>query len=70
MTTTDPSVGLSSADVADRVARGLVNAVPAAPTRTVSQIIRANVVTPINLVIAVLAALVLIRGAEAVLAWR
>ena len=62
MTTIDPSVGLSSAEVADRVARGLVNAVPAAPTRTVSQIIRANVLTPINLVIAVLAALVLVAG--------
>ena len=62
MTTTDPSVGLSSAEVADRVARGLVNAVPAAPTRTVSQIIRANVLTPINLVIAILAALVLVAG--------
>jgi cation-transporting ATPase E len=62
VTTIDPSVGLSSAEVADRVNRGLVNAVPAAPTRTVSQIVRANVLTPINLVVAVLAALVLFAG--------
>ncbi len=62
MTTIDPSIGLSSAEVADRVNRGLVNTVPAAPTRTVSQIVRANVLTPINLVVAVLAALVLFAG--------
>ncbi len=54
--------GLSDAEVADRVARGLANAIPAAPTRTVSQIVRANVFTPINLVIGVLAALVLLAG--------
>ncbi len=54
--------GLSSAEVADRVARGLVNAIPAAPTRTVGQIVRANVLAPINLVIGVLAALVIAAG--------
>src|SRR6266702_2144467 len=37
--------GLSAAAVADRVARGLVNDDPAAPTRTYGQIVRANVVT-------------------------
>ena len=58
----DPRRGLSAAEVADRVARGLVNAVPAAPTRTVGQIVRGNVLTPVNLVIAVLAALVLAAG--------
>ncbi len=61
----DPSVaarGLTAAEVADRVARGLVNAVPAAPTRTVGQIVRANVFTPINLVVGVLAALVIAAG--------
>ena len=58
----DPRRGLSAAEVADRVARGLVNAVPAAPTRTVGQIVRGHVLTPVNLVIAVLAALVLAAG--------
>ncbi len=59
---TDPSTGLSSAEVADRVARGLTNSVPAAPTRTVSQIIRGNVITPINFVVGVLAAMVIVAG--------
>lgn len=59
---TDPTTGLSSAEVADRVDRGLDNAIPAAPTRTVGQIIRANVMTPINAVIGVLAALVIAAG--------
>ncbi len=60
--TTDPNTGLSSAEVADRVARGLANAIPEAPTRTVGQIIRANVFTPINLIVGILAALVIAAG--------
>jgi cation-transporting ATPase E len=60
--TVDARTGLSSADVADRVARGLTNDVPTAPTRTVSQIVRANVFTPINAVVGILAALVLAAG--------
>ena len=58
----DPSTGLTATAVADRVARGLVNAVPDAPSRTVAQIIRGNVVTPINIVVGVLAGLVLAAG--------
>ncbi|MGE0000380.1 MAG: HAD-IC family P-type ATPase, partial [Ilumatobacteraceae bacterium] len=58
----DHHQGLSSAEVADRVARGLINAVPPAPTRTVGQIVRGNVLTPINLVIGILAALVFAAG--------
>ena len=58
----DPSRGLSAAQVAERVAAGQVNAVPAPPTRTVGQIVRANVLTPINLVIGILAALVIAAG--------
>src|SRR5262245_48125755 len=54
--------GLTSAEVAERVARGEVNAVPAAPTRTVGEIVRANVLTPINLVIGILAVLVFAAG--------
>ncbi|MEI7546492.1 MAG: cation-translocating P-type ATPase, partial [Actinomycetota bacterium] len=59
---TDPRTGLTSAEVAERVARGLTNAVPAAPTRTVGQIIRGNVVTPINFVVGALAAMVIAAG--------
>ncbi len=58
----DPSTGLSSAEVADRVARGLANTVPSAPTRTIGQIVRSNVFSPINLIVAILAALVIIAG--------
>ncbi|HUP74021.1 MAG TPA: cation-translocating P-type ATPase [Acidimicrobiales bacterium] len=59
---TDPTTGLTAAEVADRVARGLDNAIPSAPTRTIGQIIRANVITPINAVIGVLAAMVIAAG--------
>jgi cation-transporting ATPase E len=54
--------GLSSADVAGRVAKGLTNAVPKAPTRSVGQIVRGNVLTPINLIVGILAALVIAAG--------
>jgi cation-transporting ATPase E len=60
--TIDARTGLSSTEVADRIARGLTNEVPEAPTRTVGQIVRANVFTPINLVIGVLAAMVIVAG--------
>jgi cation-transporting ATPase E len=53
---------LSSAEVADRVGRGLANTVPSAPTRTISQIVRSNVFSPINLIVAILAALVIVAG--------
>jgi cation-transporting P-type ATPase E len=59
---TDPAAGLSSAEVADRVAKGLTNHVPNAPTRSVGQIIRGNVFAPINLIVAILAALVIAAG--------
>jgi cation-transporting ATPase E len=62
MSTTAPPTGLTSTEVADRVARGLANTVPRAPTRTVGQIVRANVLTPINLVIGILAVLVIAAG--------
>jgi cation-transporting P-type ATPase E len=54
--------GLSSADVADRVARGLVNDVPEAPTRTFGQIVRANVVTRFNILLGSLLAVILVVG--------
>lgn len=62
MSTTAPPTGLTAIEVVDRVARGLANTVPRAPTRTVGQIVRANVLTPINLVIGILAALVIAAG--------
>jgi cation-transporting ATPase E len=58
----DAARGLTSADVAERVERGQTNAVPNAPTRSVAQIIRGNVFTPINLIVAILAALVIAAG--------
>ena len=60
--TTDPTTGLTVAEVADRVARGLTNAIPDVPTRTIGQIIRGNVFTPINAVVGILAALVIVAG--------
>ena len=59
---TDPATGLTAAEVADRVAKGQTNLVPNAPTRSVGQIVRGNVLTPINLIVAILAALVIIAG--------
>ena len=55
--------GLSAAEVAERVADGRVNAVPNAPTRTLAQIVKANVFTPINLIIGTLLVLILVAEA-------
>lgn len=52
--------GLTSAEVADRVRRGAVNHVPSAPTRTIRQIIHANVLTPVNLIMGTLLVLILL----------
>jgi cation-transporting P-type ATPase E len=54
--------GLSAAEVADRVARGLVNDVPSAPTRTIGQILRANLLTRFNLLLGSLLAVILVVG--------
>ena len=59
---TDPATGLTSAEVAERVARGQTNAIPNAPTRSVGEIVRGNVFTPINFIVAILAALVIAAG--------
>jgi cation-transporting P-type ATPase E len=56
------SEGLSAAEVADRVARGLVNDVPSAPTRTIGQIVRVNVLTRFNLLLGSLLAVILVVG--------
>jgi cation-transporting ATPase E len=54
--------GLSEAEAAERAARGLGNDVPAGPSRTVGQIVRANVVTPFNLLLGSLLAVILVVG--------
>ncbi len=54
--------GLSSAEVAERVQSGLSNVAQVGPTRTFGQIVRANVITPINAIIAVALVLILIAS--------
>ena len=54
--------GLTAAEVAERVERGLVNDVPSAPTRTIGQIVRSNLVTRFNLLLGSLLAVILVVG--------
>ncbi len=58
----DPMRGLTDAQVVDRVTRGEINDVPAVPTRTVAQIVRANVVTRFNAILGAMLALILVVG--------
>ncbi len=64
--TTEPSDharrGLSSAEVAERVEAGQTNIPTESPERSVSQIVRANVLTPVNAIMIVLFILILISG--------
>ncbi|MEU1608017.1 hypothetical protein [Micromonospora matsumotoense] len=48
------STGLTAAEVAERIARGEVNDVPVRSSRSVGEIVRANVFTRFNLIIGVL----------------
>ena len=57
-----PSQGLSAAEVAERVAAGQVNDVPVRSSRSVGEIVRANLFTRINAIIGVLFVLVLSVG--------
>ena len=59
---TDIRTGLTSAEVAERVAAGRTNDVPEAPVRSLGQIIRANVFTPVNAIIFTLFVLILVAG--------
>ncbi|MCU1395903.1 MAG: metal transporter ATPase [Ilumatobacteraceae bacterium] len=59
---TPADTGLTSAEVAERVARGEVNNVPDAPSRTVGEIFRANLLTKFNALIGSLFVLVMITG--------
>ena len=58
----DPARGLTAAEVAERVADGRINDVPAAPTRTVAQIVRANVFTRFNAILGAMLAVILVVG--------
>ncbi len=49
-----PATGLSAAEVAERVARGQVNDVPVRSSRSLTEIVRANVFTRFNAIIGVL----------------
>src|SRR4249920_2212920 len=56
------AVGLSDAEVAQRVAEGKTNDVPTRAARSVSDIVRANVFTRINAILGVLLVIVLSTG--------
>ena len=56
------ALGLSEAEVAQRVAEGKTNDVPNRAARTVSEIVRANVLTRINAILGVLFLIVLSTG--------
>ncbi len=58
----DTSTGLTAAQVAERRADGRTNDVPDAPVRSLSEIIRANVFTPVNAIISTLFVLILVAG--------
>ncbi|MGW1280925.1 HAD-IC family P-type ATPase [Streptomyces tsukubensis] len=55
-----PATGLSSAQVAERIARGEINDVPVRSSRSTADIIRGNVFTRFNAIIGVLWAIMLI----------
>ncbi len=57
-----PSAGLSSAQVAERRLRGLTNAGGERTSRSVAEILRANILTRFNLILGVLLAVILIAG--------
>ncbi|MBB1242270.1 HAD-IC family P-type ATPase [Streptomyces durbertensis] len=57
-----PAPGLTTAQVAERVARGQVNDVPVRSSRSTVDIVRANVLTRFNAIIGVLFAIILVVG--------
>jgi len=54
--------GLTKAEVDERVARGQVNDVPVAPSRTVAEIVRANVITRFNALLGSMLVVILVVG--------
>jgi cation-transporting ATPase E len=59
---TDTDGGLTAAEVADRVARHLTNDTGRHSSRSIADIIRANVFTPFNLVLGILFVAIMITG--------
>ncbi|MFF9217937.1 HAD-IC family P-type ATPase [Streptomyces viridosporus] len=59
-TLTSPATGLTSAEVAERVARGQVNDVPVRSSRSLVEIVRSNVFTRFNAIIGVLWVIMLV----------
>jgi cation-transporting P-type ATPase E len=57
-----PQAGLSSAQVAERRSRGLTNAGGERTSRSVAEILRANILTRFNLILGVLLAVILAVG--------
>ena len=58
----DRLTGLTAAEVARRVSAGQVNALPSRSGRTTAQIVRDNVFTRVNAILAILFALVMVTG--------
>jgi len=58
----DSLTGLTASEVAERVADGRINDVPDAPVRSFPQIVKANVLTPVNAIISTLFVLILVAG--------
>lgn len=56
----DPAVGLASAEVEERRAEGRTNAAPPSPVRSLGEIVRANVFTPVNAIMLSLFVLILV----------
>src|SRR5690348_14943124 len=57
-----PAVGLTSAQVAERRSRGLANAAGERTSRSVAEILRANILTRFNFILGVLLAVILVTG--------
>ena len=57
-----PAAGLSSAQVAERRSRGLANAGGERTSRSVAEILRANILTRFNFILGVLLAVILVAG--------
>ena len=62
MTTTDTTIGLTATEVAARIADGRSNDVPNPTSRTITQIVRANVFTPFNLLLGILLVVIIAVG--------
>src|ERR1035441_1319328 len=57
-----PAAGLTSAQVAERRSRGLANTGGERTSRSVAEILRANILTRFNFILGVLLAVILVAG--------